>query len=84
MGQRIRAWIIGVVIALGAVAMVVPIVILFVSSFKTKADVFAIAVTPDSFTLGSLVEAFTPELLHALLNSLLVSTVVTVVATRQH
>ncbi|MGN6503300.1 MAG: carbohydrate ABC transporter permease [Pseudolysinimonas sp.] len=84
MGHRIRAWIIGGVIALGAVAMVVPIVILFVSSFKTKADVFAIAVTPDSFTFDSIVEAFTPELLHALLNSLLVSTVVTVVAMFLH
>ncbi len=75
-----RAWTVGIVLALGAVAMVVPIAILFVSSFKTKADVFTISFAADTFTLDSIVQAFTPELLHALLNSLLVSTVVTVVA----
>lgn len=75
-----RTWIVGILLALGAVAMVVPIAILFVSSFKTKADVFAISFAPDTFTVDSIVQAFTPELLHALLNSLLVATVVTVVA----
>lgn len=78
--RNIRSAIIAGILTLGAIAVVVPIVILFVSSFKTKASVFAIEVTPDSFTLGSIAEAFTPELLHALLNSLIVSTVVTVVA----
>lgn len=78
--NKLRAWVIGIVLAAGAVAVVVPIAILFVSSFKTRADVFAISFAPDTFTRNSLVQAFTPELLHALLNSLLVSTAVTVVA----
>lgn len=82
--DRLRRWIIGVILALGAVAMLVPIVILFVSSLKSKADVFVIAAGPESFTLDSLVAAFTPELVRALLNSLLVSTVVTVVAMLLH
>lgn len=75
-----RSWIVGTLLALGAVAMVVPIVILFVSSFKTRADVFELAVAPGALTVDSLAEAFTPDLLRALLNSLIVSTVVTVVA----
>jgi multiple sugar transport system permease protein len=70
----------GTILALGAVALVFPIVILFVTSLKTKGDVFTISLIPDPFTLGSLAQAFTPGLLRALLNSLLVSTVVTVVA----
>lgn len=60
--------------------MLVPVVILFVTSLKTKADVFVISFAPSSFTLDSLAAALTPGLLHALLVSLLVSTVVTVVA----
>lgn len=78
--DRARPWIIGTLLGLGAVAVIVPIVILFVSSFKTKADVFVISLDPSSFTFDSIAEAFTPDLLRALLNSLLVSTVVTVVA----
>jgi multiple sugar transport system permease protein len=75
-----RAWITGIVLAVGAIALVVPIAILFISSFKTKADVFAISFAPETFTLDSLTQAFTPGLLHALLISLFVSTAVTVVA----
>ena len=78
--RSIRSAVIAGILTLGAIAVVVPIVILFVSSFKTKASVFAVEVTPGSFTLGSIVEAFTPDLIHALVNSLIVSTVVTVVA----
>jgi multiple sugar transport system permease protein len=82
--DKARSWIIGTLLTIGALAMVVPIVILFVSSFKTRADVFAISFAPDTFTVDSLVQAFTPGLLRALLNSLLVSTVVTVVAMFMH
>ncbi len=78
--MRMRAWIIGIILAVGAVAMVVPIAILFLSSFKTKAAVFDISFDPSGFTFDSIAQAFTPELLHALLNSLIVSSVVTVVA----
>ncbi|MGE3446267.1 MAG: carbohydrate ABC transporter permease [Microbacteriaceae bacterium] len=78
--SRARQWVVRVILAIGAVAMVFPIGILFFSSFKTKADVFTISLAPDSFTVDSILEALTPQLLHALLNSLLVSTVVTVVA----
>ncbi|MET0797065.1 MAG: carbohydrate ABC transporter permease [Rhodococcus sp. (in: high G+C Gram-positive bacteria)] len=72
--------IVGTILTLGAVAIVVPIGILFLSSFKTKADVFTISFAPDTFTLDSIEAALTPDLLHALLNSLVVSSVVTVVA----
>jgi multiple sugar transport system permease protein len=78
--RRTGSWIIGVILAVGAVAMLFPIVILFVTSFKTEGDVFAISLIPDPFTLDSLMQALTPGLFRALLNSLLVSTVVTVVA----
>lgn len=80
MSRRASAWIIGIILSLGAIAVAVPIVILFVSSFKTQADVFAISLAPDTFTFQSLVDAFTPGLLRALLNSLIVSVAVTVVA----
>ena len=72
--------IIAAILALGAIAMVFPIVVLFITSFKTEGDVCTITLIPDPVTLGSLAEALTPELGRALLNSLLVSTVVTVVA----
>lgn len=78
--HKVRTWIIGSILAVGAVAMVVPIVILFLSSFKTKADVFSLSFNSAGLTLDSIVAAFTPDLVHALLNSLFVSTVVTVVA----
>lgn len=77
---KTRSWIIWAILALGAIAMLIPIAILFLSSFKTRADVFVISLAPSTFTLDSLISAFTPDLLHALLNSLIVSTVVTVVA----
>lgn len=82
--DRVRSWIVGSILAIGAIAMLVPIVILFMSSFKTKAAVFSISLDPETFTLDSLVAAFTPQLVRALLNSLLVSTVVTVVAMFLH
>ena len=78
--NRARPWIIRAILVVGAIAMLVPIAILFLSSFKTRASVFAISFGPKDFTLSSIADAFTPDLLHALLNSLLVSTVVTVVA----
>jgi multiple sugar transport system permease protein len=77
---RVRSRIVAAILTLGAIAMLLPIVILFLSSFKTKAAVFVISLAPETFTLDSIAEAFTPELLRALLNSLIVSTVVTVVA----
>lgn len=79
-----RNVIIGALLGLGAVALIAPIAILFLSSFKTKADVFTISLAPDTFTLDTLVAAFSPGLLRALLNSLVVSTVVTVVAMVLH
>lgn len=79
-----RNVIIGTILGLGAVALIAPIAILFLSSFKTKADVFTISLAPDTFTLDTLVAAFSPGLLRALLNSLVVSTVVTVVAMVLH
>ncbi|MDQ7991262.1 MAG: carbohydrate ABC transporter permease, partial [Propionicimonas sp.] len=82
--MRPRNLIIGTILGLGALALVAPIAILFLSSFKTKADVFTISLAPDTFTLDSLAAAFTPGLVRALLNSLLVSTVVTVVAMFLH
>ena len=82
--ERARSWIVGSILAIGAIAMLVPIVILFMSSFKTKAAVFSISLSPHTFTLDSLVTAFTPQLLRALLNSLLVSTIVTIVAMFLH
>lgn len=78
--MQIRKLIIGAILTLGAAALVAPIVILFLSSFKTRADVFAISLAPETFTFDSLIAAFTPGLLRALLNSLIISTVVTVVA----
>lgn len=82
--MRPRTVIIGTILGLGAVALVAPIGILFLSSFKTKADVFTISLAPETFTLDTLIAAFTPGLLRALLNSLLVSTAVTVVAMFLH
>lgn len=78
--SRVATWIVGVLLAIGAVAVVVPIVILFLSSFKTKASVFVISLAPSTFTIDSIVKALSPGLLHALLNSLIVSTLVTVIA----
>ena len=78
--DKVRSWIIGILLALGAIAVIVPIVILFLSSFKTQADVFVISFAPSSFTLDSIAKALTPGLLHALLNSLIVSMAVTVIA----
>lgn len=78
--SRVRSRLVAVILGVGAIAMLLPIVILFVSSFKTRAAVFVISAAPETFTLDSLAEAFTPDLLRALLNSLIVSTVVTVVA----
>lgn len=78
--ETLRRWIIGALLAVGAIAVVVPIAILFMSSFKTKADVFAISFDASSLTFDSLSQALTPDLVRALLNSLIVSTVVTVVA----
>ena len=81
---KVRSWIIGIIIGIGAIAMILPIVILFLSSFKTQASVFTISFAPETFTLDSIVAAFTPGLLHALINSLIISTVVTVVAMFVH
>lgn len=78
--MQIRRFIIGTILTLGAAALIAPIVILFLSSFKTKADVFTISLAPETFTFDSLIAAFTPGLLRALLNSLILSTLVTVVA----
>ncbi|MBN9375647.1 MAG: carbohydrate ABC transporter permease [Cellulomonas sp.] len=82
--NKVRSWIIGILLALGAIAVIVPIGVLFLSSFKTKASVFVISLAPDTFTIHSIVQALTPGLLHALLNSLIVSTAVTVVAMFLH
>jgi multiple sugar transport system permease protein len=78
--DKVKSWIIGILLGLGAIAVLVPIVILFLSSFKTQADVFVISFAPSSFTLDSIAKALTPGLLRALLNSLIVSTAVTVIA----
>ena len=78
--RRAINWVIVGILAIGAIAMVFPIVILFVTSFKTEGDVFTISLIPNPFTLDSIVSALTPELGRALLNSLIISTVVTVVA----
>jgi len=78
--HKVRSWIIACILAVGAVAVVVPVVILFLSSFKTRASVFAISFAPNTFTFDSIAQALTPDLLHALVNSLIVSTAVTVVA----
>jgi|APMI01.1.fsa_nt_gi multiple sugar transport system permease protein len=77
---RRGTWMLRGLLALGGIAMLFPIVILFITSFKTEADVFTVSLVPDPFTFDSLTTAFTPALGRALLNSLLVSTVVTVVA----
>lgn len=82
--RKLSSWVIGLILTLGAIAMVVPIAILFLSSFKTKADVFVISLAPSTFTVESLAKALTPDLVHALVNSLIVSTAVTVIAMLIH
>lgn len=78
--KKFRLSLTTVVLAAGAIAMVVPIVVLFVSSFRTKADVFNTSLLGTTLTLTTIRTALTPELIRALLNSLFVSTTVTVVA----
>ncbi len=58
--EKLKSWIIGIILALGAIAVIVPIGILFLSSFKTRADVFVISFAPSSFTLDSIEPALTP------------------------
>ena len=82
--HKLSSWVIGLILTVGAIAVVVPIAILFLSSFKTKADVFVISLAPSTFTVESLAKALTPDLVHALVNSLIVSTVVTVIAMLIH
>lgn len=72
------------ILSIGAVFTAAPVFLLFVSSLKSKRDVFKFSLSPETLTFSSLADALTPELMHALLNSLLVSSVVTVVAMLLH
>lgn len=70
--------------ALMATLFVFPIVVLVISSFKDSSDVFAVSLIPDPITVDSLKSAITSKFLRSLGNSILVSSVVTVVALLLH
>jgi len=67
------------------IALIFPVYMLFISSFRSEAHIFDIQIWPTEFALANFTEAITSShLLRSILNSVLVSTTVTVVAMLFH
>ncbi|MFT4412415.1 carbohydrate ABC transporter permease [Fredinandcohnia humi] len=79
-----RKLLITIFAVLCGVIMVIPIYFLVISAFKTPDDVFKIGINFSNLTLDNFEAAFEKNILRSIWNSLIVSTVVTVVALLFH